>query len=94
MMSIEEAIIHAEKVAKREEGNAKQYDNAVINQRNEFDAELCRSGAKSCRKCAAEHRQLASWLKELKVIHDEIDSMSDYDEIFIGYLRKKMKEVI
>lgn len=24
---------------------------------------------------------------------DEIDNMSDYDEIFIGYLRKKMKEV-
>ena len=92
-MALEEAIIHAEKVAKREEANAKTYDDACVNQRNEFDAELCKSGAKSCRKCAAEHRQLAFWLKELKVIHDEIDDMSDYDEIFIGYLRKKMKEV-
>lgn len=69
-MTIEEAIIHAEQVAKREEENAKQYDNAIINQRNEFDAELCRSGAKSCRKCAAEHRQLAFWLKELKAIKE------------------------
>lgn len=36
-------------------------------------------------------RQLAEWLKELKAIHDEIDDAADEDEIFIGYLRKKMR---
>lgn len=36
-------------------------------------------------------RQLAEWLKELKAVHDEIDDANDEDEIFIGYLRKKMR---
>ena len=36
-------------------------------------------------------RQLAEWLKELKAVHDEIDDADDWDEIFIGYLRKKMR---
>ena len=41
-------------------------------------------------KCEMEHRQLAEWLKELKAVHNEIDDAADEDEIFIGYLRKKM----
>ena len=36
-------------------------------------------------------RQLAEWLKELKAVHDEIDDADDEDEIFIGFLRKKMR---
>ena len=36
-------------------------------------------------------RQLAEWLKELKTVHDEIDDAADEDEIFIGYLRQKMR---
>ena len=36
-------------------------------------------------------RQLAKWLKELKTVHDEIDDADDEDEIFIGYLRQKMR---
>lgn len=42
-------------------------------------------------KCEMEHRQLAAWLRELKAVHDEIDDADDEDEIFIGYLRKKMR---
>ena len=56
-----------------------------------FDNCYASGEAKSCRKCAEEHRQLAEWLKELKAVHDEIDDADDEDEIFIGYLRKKMK---
>lgn len=43
------------------------------------------------KRCASEHRQLAKWLKELKAVHDEIDDADDEDEIFVGYLRKKME---
>ena len=46
---------------------------------------------KNCIKCRDEHLQLAEWLKELKVVHEEIDDMDDESEIFVGYLRRKMK---
>lgn len=38
-----------------------------------------------------EYKQLAEWLEELKIVHDVIDDLEDYDEIMVGYLRKKMK---
>ena len=52
-MTLEEAILHCEEVAER----------------NETFAEKCtEKGGETwgCRECAAEHRQLASWLRELK----------------------------
>lgn len=42
----------------------------------------------------SEQNQILKWLKELKAIHDVIDKLSDYDEIFIGYLRSKIKEAV
>ena len=57
-MTLEKAIIHAEAVAKAKEREAKE-------NRNQggwaYDDE-----AKKCSTCAAEHRQLAEWLKILK----------------------------
>ena len=75
-MTLEEAIRHCEEVAKS--CQLKAYD-------------IERDDYKDLEECAAEHRQLAEWLKELKAVHDEIDDAADEDEIFIGYLRKKMK---
>ena len=82
-MTLEEAIKHAEEVAETNDHLANQYSNKNQNHPVEkWD---------SCERCAAEHRQLAEWLKELKSVHDEIDDADDEDEIFIGYLRKKMR---
>jgi len=92
-MTLEEAIIHCEEVANKYEGKADGW--RICNRTKTIFYDNChvKEAEEQCLICAQEHRQLASWLKELKVIHDEIDDMSDYDEIFIGYLRKKMKEV-
>lgn len=75
-MTLEEAIRHCKEVAKS--CQLKAYD-------------IERDDYKDLEECAAEHRQLAEWLKELKAVHDEIDDAADEDEIFIGYLRQKMR---
>ena len=36
-------------------------------------------------------KQYAKWLEELKIVHDVIDDLEDYDEVLVGYLRKKME---
>lgn len=58
-MTLEEAIKHAEEVAKK----------------NEHDAEVRTRteslGTEHCLECAEEHRQLAEWLRELKELRQE-----------------------
>ena len=51
-MTIDEAIKHCEKVAEEKEDNARW--------------ELTSTWKDECRECAADHRQLAEWLTELK----------------------------
>ena len=54
-MTLDEAIKHAEEVAEDKERNAGWfYDKESANYK------------KKCNECAAEHRQLAEWLKELQ----------------------------
>ena len=79
MRTLEEAIRYCEEVALLKDIEAENYNTRYTG--------LIRD----CRECAAECRQLAEWLRELKAVHDEIDDASDEDEIFIGYLRKKMR---
>ena len=58
MMTLTEAIEHCKDVAKQNE------KKALRNRRHGgyvYEAE-----ARACEKCAAEHYQLAEWLKELK----------------------------
>jgi len=61
-MTIDETIKHAEKVAEKNEENASWFWTKEGNPNYE-----------KCVECAKEHRQLAEWLRELKVhreIHD------------------------
>lgn len=53
-MTIDEAILHAEEVAKEQERQA------------EVLADFDRRIELQCLECASEHRQLAEWLRELK----------------------------
>ena len=55
MMSLDEAIKHAEEVA---ESKRKQVENG------EWEKDSLTE--RDCLECADEHRQLAEWLKELK----------------------------
>ena len=59
-MTLDEAIKHAEEVA-----DTKRLESE--------DAEIqgCEKYAKKCDICAAEHRQLAEWLKELKAYKEQ-----------------------
>lgn len=91
-MTLDEAIAYAEKVAKdnREEYGLCPCPSAECD--GQSDCRCLGNGkGKGCLKCAQEQEQLAEWLKELKAVHDEIDDADNEDEIFIGYLRKKMR---
>jgi len=59
-MTIDEAISHCLEVAEKQEDNAKDC--------NSFDewTETEYYDKESCLQCAADHRQLAEWLRELK----------------------------
>lgn len=59
-MTLNEAIIHAKEVAKEQEAQA-------------WEAQLQEEYGmiKPCKECAAEHKQLAEWLKELKSLKEK-----------------------
>lgn len=59
MMNIDEAIAHAMEVAERQEYLSTQ-DHGYCEKKWNVKAR------EKCAKCAADHRQLAEWLKELK----------------------------
>jgi hypothetical protein len=68
-MTIDEAIIHAEEVA---EENQRVADTRMLDDGWSVDAMYCDDTEAAdehitrCAECAAEHCQLAEWLKELK----------------------------
>ncbi len=72
MMTLDEAISHAIEVAELN-------DEKEI----EYAGQGMYISAKDCRKCASEHRQLAEWLRELKIhreIHDVLlQLLVDFD---------------
>ena len=61
-MTIDEAIKHAEEVAKANESWHEEYIDTAFEQH-----------ALNCKKCAEDHRQLAEWLKILKRVKFEFD---------------------
>ena len=64
-MTLDEAIKHCEEVAEESE-----YSAIMFKQKKEASAFLEKAEAEKaendCQQCAADHRQLAEWLKELK----------------------------
>lgn len=65
MVTIDEAIKHAEEVAEEQDKLCKRYDDASGYTRS-HNEDIRTTNAKKCVECAEEHRQLAEWLKELK----------------------------
>lgn len=67
-MTLDEAIKHAEEVAEEQKKLCKQYDEASRYYRS-HNEDMVSANAKKCLECfecAAEHRQLAEWLKDYK----------------------------
>lgn len=70
MKDIDEAIQHCEDVAQQQDMLKGRYDDASGYTRSGNEA-IRTSEAKKCEKCAADHRQLAAWLKELKQLKEQ-----------------------
>ena len=64
-MTLEEAIKHAEEVEIEQIRLMCRYDAASGYARSGNES-IRTESAKECEKCAAEHRQLAAWLRELQ----------------------------
>jgi len=64
-ITLDEAILHAEEVATEQERLMSRYDAASGYARSRNEA-IRTESAKKCEKCAAEHKQLAEWLRELQ----------------------------
>lgn len=56
MMTLDEAICHAEKIAEDNEKTAKEWGDRLT-------CTFIKLKEDECRKCADEHRQLAEWEK-------------------------------
>lgn len=74
-MTLEKAIIHAEEVA---EENEREFHLCPYPSQECNGSQDCRclenGSGKGCLKCAAEHRQLAEWLRKLQKIKEIYDN--------------------
>ena len=68
-MTIDEAIKHCEEVAKIKEKQA--YEISMMDDNGVYHSEVDK-----CEECGKEHRQLAEWLRELKMLREVIDNKS------------------
>ena len=78
-MTINEAIAHAMKVAEQNDAQAEKW-------REEGGEEWGKTT--TCRECAADHRQFAEWLMELKDLRAEQNDQY----VFIHELMSELKE--
>lgn len=65
-MTIDEAIKHCEEVAELNETSAITYKNCKEIKTNMYEKLTAEKAENDCHECAADHRQLAEWLTELK----------------------------
>ena len=64
-MTIDEAIKHCLEVAEQNETSAITYKNCKKIKTNMYEKLTAEKAENDCRECAADHRQLAEWLREL-----------------------------
>lgn len=99
IMTLEDAIKHAEEVAKEKEEASKRWKECKDSQTIEWSKlyfDSVEEIIEKCDKYATEHRQLAEWLRELKAVQDIIkqhdsDSMPE-DYWYIDKIRMEVLE--
>lgn len=69
-MTLDEAIIHAEEVAKEQDKLCKRHDDASGYTRS-GNEKIRTNEAKKCAVCAEEHRMLAWWLRDYKRLKEK-----------------------
>lgn len=74
-MTIDEAIRHCVEVAEKQKELYRicpASESEMLHCNGTKDCRVLKNGKnKGCQKCAAEHRQLARWLKELKQLRKQ-----------------------
>lgn len=65
-LTLEEAISHCLEVAEKNEIDAITYKNCKEIKTNMYEKLTAEKAENDCQECAADHRQLAEWLMELK----------------------------
>lgn len=82
-MTLDEAIKHAEEVAKEKENEAQDLEYSKLDWKH---------GANQCSECSKEHRQLAEWLKELKQLRKQKKTGLWIDNSHEGYVVNVLME--
>jgi len=77
-MTLDEAIKHANEVAEE--------NQAIVDSCDYYGENMAK-----CEECAKEHRQLATWLKELKQLKEQMNS-SDKPNKWIPLIKRPMTE--
>lgn len=89
ILTLDEAIKHCEEVAENQEWLTESYDDDSM-------------GAKLCKECAEEHRQLAEWLERLKAFEEAYEEIKSFPLVWeegqgikkcIDLIEKKLKGV-
>ena len=78
-MTLDEAIKHCLEVAEENDLAAETYELLAENNHNAYERLTAETNSSRCAECAAEHRQLAEWLEDLKtasfLLGEAIDEM-------------------
>lgn len=84
-MDLESAIKHCQEVAEKQEKAAKEWHENQVRKCELIPfAEMDYTHENECKKCAEKHRQLAEWLKELKQLREQKESIiNDNDRYYI-----------
>ena len=73
-MTLDEAIKYCEEVAVEQKSNAHKYEDLMLVEQNIkhiTQAKYLEESMNDCEECAADHLQLAEWLKELKQLREQ-----------------------
>lgn len=70
-LTLDDAIKHCFEVAEQNETSAITYKNCKEIKTNMYEKLTAEKAENDCRECAADHRQLAAWLQELKDLREE-----------------------
>lgn len=87
-LTLDEAIKHCLEVAEHNEISAITYKNCKEIKTNMYEKLTAEKAENDCRECAADHRQLAEWLMELKDLRAEQNDQY----VFIHELMSELKE--
>lgn len=77
-LTLDEAIKHCIEVAEKNDGEAEVYDLLAKNHNNTYEKLTASRFYTDCAECAADHRQLAEWLTELKELRRLVDLVAKY----------------